>query len=56
MRKVWPLQRALGPFEAQVTGRKRFQTRERADMQAVEFHDQLLDEVAAYDVKNRSRR
>jgi phosphoadenosine phosphosulfate reductase len=38
-RKTVPLSRALAPFAAQVTGRKRFQTRERADMQAVEFHD-----------------
>jgi phosphoadenosine phosphosulfate reductase len=34
-----PLAKALAPFAAQVTGRKRFQTRERSDMQAVEFHD-----------------
>jgi phosphoadenosine phosphosulfate reductase len=38
-RKTIPLARALAPFKAQVTGRKRFQTRERADMQPVEFHD-----------------
>ena len=38
-RKSVPLAKALAPFAAQVTGRKRFQTRERADMQAVEFHD-----------------
>jgi phosphoadenosine phosphosulfate reductase len=38
-RKVVPLAHALAPFEAQVTGRKRFQTRERATMQAVEFFD-----------------
>jgi phosphoadenosine phosphosulfate reductase len=36
-RKTVPLNRALEPFQAQVTGRKRFQTRERADMQPVEF-------------------
>ena len=36
-RKTVPLNRALEPFLAQVTGRKRFQTRERADMQPVEF-------------------
>jgi phosphoadenosine phosphosulfate reductase len=36
-RKTVPLSRALEPFQAQVTGRKRFQTRERADMQPVEF-------------------
>ena len=36
-RKTVPLSRALEPFLAQVTGRKRFQTRERADMQPVEF-------------------
>ena len=38
-RKTIPLARALAPFRAQVTGRKRFQTRERADMLTVEFHD-----------------
>jgi phosphoadenosine phosphosulfate reductase len=38
-RKVIPLARALEPFEAQITGRKRFQTRERAAMQAVEYFD-----------------
>jgi len=36
-RKTMPLNRALEPFLAQITGRKRFQTRERADMQPVEF-------------------
>lgn len=39
MRKVWPLQRALGPFEAQVTGRKRFQTKARAELETIEFVD-----------------
>jgi phosphoadenosine phosphosulfate reductase len=38
-RKVVPLAQALAPFEAQITGRKRFQTRERATMQPVEFFD-----------------
>lgn len=38
-RKVIPLAQALAPFEAQITGRKRFQTRERAAMQAVEYFD-----------------
>ncbi len=38
-RKVVPLKRALEPFAAQVTGRKRFQTRERSEMQSVEFFD-----------------
>jgi phosphoadenosine phosphosulfate reductase len=38
-RKVIPLKRALEPFAAQITGRKRFQTRERAEMQAVEFFE-----------------
>ena len=33
------LARALAPFKAQVTGRKRFQTRERADMLPVEYFD-----------------
>ena len=38
-RKVIPLNRALEPFTAQITGRKRFQTRERADMQPVEYFE-----------------
>ena len=38
-RKTVPLNRALEPFAAQVTGRKRFQTRERADMQPVEYFE-----------------
>jgi phosphoadenosine phosphosulfate reductase len=36
-RKVVPLRRALIGFEAQITGRKRFQTRERSAMQTVEL-------------------
>jgi phosphoadenosine phosphosulfate reductase len=39
LRKVIPLRRALEGFDAQITGRKRFQTNARADMQAVEFFD-----------------
>ena len=38
-RKTIPLGRALEPFAAQITGRKRFQTRERADMQPVEYFE-----------------
>ena len=38
-RKVAPLARALKPFAAQITGRKRFQTRERGVMQPVEWFD-----------------
>jgi phosphoadenosine phosphosulfate reductase len=38
-RKTVPLARALEPFQAQITGRKRFQTRQRADMMAVEYFD-----------------
>jgi phosphoadenosine phosphosulfate reductase len=38
-RKVTPLKRALEGFEAQVTGRKRFQTRERAEMATVEVFE-----------------
>jgi phosphoadenosine phosphosulfate reductase len=57
-RKVIPLKRALEPFIAQITGRKRFQTRERAAMQPVEFFegrfrfnplaDWTLQELEAY--------
>jgi phosphoadenosine phosphosulfate reductase len=38
-RKTIPLAHALEPFQAQITGRKRFQTRERADMQPVEYFE-----------------
>jgi phosphoadenosine phosphosulfate reductase len=41
-RKVIPLKRALEPFAAQITGRKRFQTKERAEMQTVEFFEGRL--------------
>ena len=39
MRKVVPLRHALQGFAAQITGRKRFQTGARADMQAVEYFE-----------------
>lgn len=38
-RKVVPLRRALEGFDAQITGRKRFQTRVRAAMQKVEYFE-----------------
>lgn len=38
-RKVVPLRRVLEGFDAQITGRKRFQTRERTTMQPVEFYE-----------------
>lgn len=38
-RKVAPLAQALKRFAAQITGRKRFQTRERGAMQPVEWFD-----------------
>ena len=41
LRKVEPLQRALSDFKvsALITGRKRYQTVQRADMQTIELHD-----------------
>ena len=55
--------RALEPFAAQITGRKRFQTRERAEMQPVEFFegrfrfnplaDWTLADLEAYTAKHR---
>ena len=39
LRKVIPLQYALEGFSAQITGRKRFQTKDRANMQLVEFFE-----------------
>lgn len=38
-RKVVPLKRALAGFAAQITGRKRFQTSARAEMNPVEFFE-----------------
>ena len=38
-RKVIPIRRALEGFQAQITGRKRFQTQARAEMRAVEYFD-----------------
>ncbi len=38
-RKVLPLKRALKGFAAQITGRKRFQTKERASIQPVEYFE-----------------
>jgi len=38
-RKVLPLQRALEGFAAQITGRKRFQTRDRSAMDTVEWFE-----------------
>ena len=38
-RKVVPLRQALEGFDAQVTGRKRFQTRDRASMRPVELFE-----------------
>ena len=39
LRKVVPLRRALAGFDAQVTGRKRFQTSARAALEKVEYSD-----------------
>lgn len=41
VRKVEPLQRAMrdGDFQALITGRKSYQTKERADMQTIELHE-----------------
>lgn len=62
-RKVIPLKRALEPFAAQITGRKRFQTRLRAAMQTVEFFegrfrfnplaDWTLEQLNVYALKNK---
>jgi phosphoadenosine phosphosulfate reductase len=38
-RKVAPVRRALEGFDAQITGRKRFQTHARAEMDAVEYFE-----------------
>jgi phosphoadenosine phosphosulfate reductase len=39
IRKVWPLESALGSYDAWFTGRKRFQTKERGELPAVEAAD-----------------
>ena len=61
-RKVVPLKRALEGFAAQITGRKRFQTKERAVMQTVEYFegrfrfnplaDWSLSDLESYAVKH----
>jgi len=38
-RKVLPLRRALEGFKAEVSGRKRFQTKSRASMEAIELNE-----------------
>jgi phosphoadenosine phosphosulfate reductase len=57
-RKVLPLKRALAPFAAEVSGRKRFQTRARAAMDTIEksegrikinpLADWSLEDLGAY--------
>jgi phosphoadenosine phosphosulfate reductase len=57
-RKVLPLRRALEPFRAEVSGRKRFQTKSRARMDMIEINEGRikinplanwsLDELNAY--------
>lgn len=39
IRKVLPLRRALGQFDAEISGRKRFQTKSREAMSKVEIHE-----------------
>jgi len=58
IRKVLPLRRALKPFRAQITGRKRFQTKSRAGMDPIELSGGMfkinplaswgLDDLTAY--------
>ena len=48
-RKVLPLRRALGGFEAVITGRKRFQTASRAILEAIEFRE-MAGSVARFSV------
>lgn len=62
-RKVLPIQRALKNFDAQVTGRKRFQTQARAAMETIEISDgkfkinplasYTLDDLNAYIEEHR---
>jgi phosphoadenosine phosphosulfate reductase len=51
LRKVWPLQRALEPFEAEITGRKRFQTKARANLSPIELVDRRfkINPLASWD-------
>ena len=42
LRKVVPLRRALEPFKAEISGRKRFQTRSRAAMEKIEINEGRL--------------
>ncbi|MCP5432493.1 MAG: phosphoadenylyl-sulfate reductase [Alphaproteobacteria bacterium] len=58
LRKVLPLERGLRGFEAEITGRKRFQTRARAEMRPIEWFEGrfkvnplaswTLEELSAY--------
>lgn len=62
MRKVWPLQEALKPFKAWMTGRKRYQAQNRASLPRVEHADGKIkinplsdwtaEDIAAYREKH----
>ncbi|HET7086163.1 MAG TPA: phosphoadenylyl-sulfate reductase [Rhizomicrobium sp.] len=62
VRKVRPLQKALAGFDAQITGRKRFQTQSRAAMPQVEYFEGRFrfnplaewgpDDLAAYMIRH----
>lgn len=57
LRKTRPLERALAPFQAWVTGRKRFQTSDRADLELFETDAQgriKLNPLADWDAKRIS--
>jgi len=52
IRKVLPLEKALLPFEAWVTGRKRFQSESRTRLDAIEFDEThiKINPLASWDV------
>jgi len=65
IRKVLPQERATAPFQALITGRKRFQTKQRSQMDMLELHndgkyrlnplanwglDQLRDYIESYNL------
>ena len=54
LRKTRPLQRAIGGFAAQITGRKRYQTPERADMEVFEAREgqHKVNPLAAWTAKD----
>jgi phosphoadenosine phosphosulfate reductase len=56
-RKVLPLQKAIAPFKAEITGRKRFQTKARVDMAPIELNGSrfVFNPLAAWSIDDLNR-